>query len=207
MVEVTWAIKMTSGDNIMDALKIDSTGDEDVVTLIVRHRIKPGQFSAYESWLRKTTHVAANYPGHLGVNVMRDGDQSVCVLRFCGTVELQDWLDSDDRRQLISEVLPLLEEGDQVEIETAREFWFTPTQSTPPPRWKQACISFLVILPLSLIVPLLWQPLFSSYSWFGSYLPSNVLITLTIVILVVYLFMPKATALFSFWLNPPTKKT
>jgi antibiotic biosynthesis monooxygenase (ABM) superfamily enzyme len=174
----------------------------DVVTLIVRHRVKAGQEAAYEQWLRRTTRIASTYPGHLGVNVMRDTERFVCVLRFVGTRELQCWLDSSERRHLIDEVAPLLVEGDQTETEASREFWFTPSSAPPPARWKQACITFLVILPLSLLVPLLWQPLFAQVPWLGGYVPSNVLITLSIVVLVVYLFMPKVTTLFSAWLNP-----
>ncbi|WP_207780359.1 antibiotic biosynthesis monooxygenase [Pokkaliibacter plantistimulans] len=175
--------------------------EQDVVTLIVRHRIKPGVDLAYEQWLRRTTQVAASYPGHLGVNVIRDLDRFVCVLRFCGTTELQSWLDSSDRKQLIDEVMPLLVEGDQFEVDGAREFWFTPGQILPPPRWKQACITFLVILPLSMLVPLLWRPAFQQWPWLGGFVPSNVVITLSIVLLVVYFFMPRVTALFSAWLE------
>ncbi|SNS95449.1 antibiotic biosynthesis monooxygenase [Pseudomonas segetis] len=177
----------------------------EVVTLIVRHRVKVGKEAAYEKWLRRTIQIASTYPGHLGVNVMRDLGQFVCVLRFVGTRDLQCWLDSSERHQLIEEVSPLLAEGDQTEIEAGNEFWFSPSTAIPPARWKQACITFLVILPLSLLVPLLWQPLFTRLPWLGGYLASNVLITLSIVLLVVYLFMPKVTALFASWLTPSSR--
>ena len=62
---------------------------------------------------------------------------------------------------------------------------------------------FLVILPLSFLVPLLFQPLFSRVPWLGGRVPANVLITATIVLLVVYVFMPRVTRLFSRWLQPP----
>lgn len=62
-------------------------------------------------------------------------------------------------------------------------------------------MTFLVILPLSLVVPLLWQPAFARLPWLGSYLGSNLVITASIVLLVVYLFMPRATRLFAGWLN------
>lgn len=180
----------------------DAMEELDIVTLIVRHRVKSAQQPAYEKWLRRTTQIASTYPGHLGVNVMRDAGQFICVLRFAGTAELQHWLDSSERRHLIEEVAPLLDEGDQTQIETNREFWFTPANTQPAPRWKQACITFMVILPLSLLVPLLWQPLFLQLPVLAGYWASNVLITLSIVLLVVYFFMPRATALFARWLSP-----
>jgi antibiotic biosynthesis monooxygenase (ABM) superfamily enzyme len=176
--------------------------EHEIVTLVVRHRVRAGQEATYEKWLRRTTQIASAYPGHLGVNVIRDLGRFVCVLRFAGPRELQCWLESSERRHLIEEVSPLLAEGDQVEVEANREFWFTPNPQAAPARWKQACITFLVILPLSLLVPLLWQPIFARMPWLGGYVPSNVLITLSIVLSVVYLFMPKVTALFANWLNP-----
>ncbi|MGH8420150.1 MAG: antibiotic biosynthesis monooxygenase [Pseudomonas sp.] len=179
----------------------------EVATLVVRHRTRQGSESAYEAWLRRTVITAKGYEGHLGVDVFRSNHDGMhlftSVLRFSDTEKLQVWLDSQDRRLLIAEVQELLADGDQLEISQGREFWFTPEsgQVLPPPRWKQACITFLVILPLTLTIPLCWRPLFERVPWLGGYFQSNVVITLTIVLLVVYLFMPRVTRLFEPWLN------
>ncbi|BCX69019.1 antibiotic biosynthesis monooxygenase [Pseudomonas izuensis] len=179
----------------------------EVATLVVRHRARQGSESAYEDWLRKTVNTAKGYEGHLGVDVFRSHQDGVhlftSVLRFTCTEKLQAWLDSDDRRLLVAEVQDLLADGDQLEVSQGREFWFTPdtAQAPQPPRWKQACITFLVILPLSLIVPLCWGLLFARVPWLGGYVQSNVVITLTIVLLVVYVFMPPVTRLFAPWLS------
>lgn len=61
-------------------------------------------------------------------------------------------------------------------------------------------MTFLVILLLSLSVPLAWRPAFASVPWL-SYLGSNLVITATIVLLVVYLFMPMVTGWFAGWLQ------
>ncbi|MGE7994372.1 antibiotic biosynthesis monooxygenase [Pseudomonas sp. NPDC089554] len=174
----------------------------EIVTLVVRHRVRAGREMAYEQWLQRTTRVASTYPGHLGVDVICEQGQFICVLRFSGASELQAWLGSGERQQLIEEVSPLLVEGDQTQVHIGHEFWFNPHHPKQPPRWKQACVTFLVILPLSLLIPLLWQPLFAKLPVLSGYVASNVLITLTIVLLVVYLFMPKATQLFAAWLEP-----
>ncbi|MBC9251831.1 antibiotic biosynthesis monooxygenase [Pseudomonas alcaligenes] len=173
------------------------------VTLIIRHRVATGQVPAYESWLRRITRVASGYPGHLGVDVLRDGALFTSVLRFASAGQLQVWLDSAERAALIAEVEPLLSEGESKELHDGHEFWFVPNSrdQAPPPRWKQACITFLVIQPLTLLVPQLWQPVFERLPWLGGYVPSNVLITLSIVLSVVYLFMPRVTAWFAGWLH------
>lgn len=179
-----------------------------VVTLLVRHRIKQGRDPEYETWLRQIIAKARSYPGHLGIDVVRGHHAGLAlftsVLRFASTGQLQQWLDSDDRRDLVQQAQPLLADGDQTEINAEREFWFTPPEfnaPTPPPRWKQASVTFLVILPLSFLVPLLWKPLFAWWPWLGGYVQANVLITLSIVLLVVYVFMPRVTRLFSHWLQ------
>lgn len=181
---------------------------DEVVTLLVRHRVKAGQDEAYEAWLRRIVSTAKGYAGHLGIDVMRGHSQGLTlftsVLRFQSVDLLKLWLESDDRQRLVAEAEPLLADGDQTEINADREFWFTPTTADapqPPPRWKQACVTFLVILPLSMGVPQLWKPLFAQWPWLGGFVPASVLITLSIVLLVVYIFMPRVTRLFAPWLN------
>jgi antibiotic biosynthesis monooxygenase (ABM) superfamily enzyme len=181
---------------------------DEVVTLLIRHRVRPGQLEPYENWLRRIVQAAQGYPGHLGVDVIRgqDGGQALftSVLRFSGAERLQHWLGSEERKRLIAEVTPLLAGDEDLSLHPAREFWFAPEDAgSPPPRWKQACVTFAVILPLSLLVPLLWQPAFTALPWLGGHLASNTLITLTIVLLVVYLFMPRVTRWLAPWLNRP----
>ncbi|AHF67499.1 antibiotic biosynthesis monooxygenase [Pseudomonas cichorii] len=184
----------------------------EVVTLVIKHRIKAGQEAAYEAWLRRIVTIAGSYPGHLGVDVIRSKSGGLhlftCVLRFHSTEAMQSWLDSDERRQLVQEAAPMLADGDQTQVNPHNEFWFTPVTDDvgPPPRWKQACVTFLVILPLSLLIPLLWKPVFALIPWLSGYLVSNALVTVTIVLLVVYLLMPAATRLFAPWLKTPQGK-
>lgn len=183
----------------------------ETVTLVVRHRVRPGHEQAYETWLRHIVAVASQRAGHLGVDVVRGTSGGLalftCVLRFSCAERLRSWLESPERRQLIEQAKPLLADGDLTELSTGNEFWFVPADDDrQPPRWKQACLTFVVILPLSLLIPQLWQPLFARHPALGAYLPSNTLITLSIVLLVVYLFMPMATRLFASWLNGTEEK-
>jgi antibiotic biosynthesis monooxygenase (ABM) superfamily enzyme len=152
-----------------------SSGADEIVTLIVKHRIKAGQDAAYEAWLRRIVSVAGRWPGHLGVDVVRgkQGGLSLftCVLRFCSTEALQRWLDSPERRELVEEAAPLLADGDQTEVASHKEFWFTPLAdaATPPPRWKQAVVTLLVILPHTLLVPLIWGPVLQLHPILSNY--------------------------------------
>ena len=187
-----------------------SPGPDEVVTLIVKHRVKAGFEVPYEAWLRNIVKVAAQNVGHLGVDVVRGKhaglDTYTSVLRFCSTEAMQRWLDSPQRQELVNEAAPMLADGDQTEVNPVNEFWFSPQAEagTPPPRWKQAVVTLLVILPHTLLVPLLWGPLLRLNALLSNYVVATFLITLTIVLSVVYIFMPMATRLFAPWLSPAT---
>ncbi len=186
----------------------ESNRFEEVVTLVIKHRVKSGFEGPYEAWLRNIVSIAGQQEGHLGVDVIRGRnaglDLYTCVLRFCSTEAMQRWLDSPQRLQLVNEATPMLADGDQTEVNPVNEFWFAPSADTaapPPPRWKQAVVTLLVILPHTLLVPLLWGPLLGLNAFLSNYVVATFLITLTIVVSVVYLFMPMATRLFAPWLS------
>lgn len=185
----------------------------EVVTLVIKHRIHAGMEDEYERWLRRIVAVAGGYPGHLGVDVIRSKSAGLhlftCVLRFQSTAAMQRWLDSRERRELVEQAQPMLADGDQTEVNPQNEFWFSPAADAavaPPPRWKQACVTFLVICPLTLLIPLLWQPVFALHPLLANYLVSTALVTVTIVLLVCYLLMPAATRLFAPWLNAASRQ-
>ncbi|WP_448111167.1 antibiotic biosynthesis monooxygenase [Pseudomonas lini] len=182
-------------------------GSDEIVTLIVKHRVKAGFEAAYEAWLRNIVSVAGRTEGHLGVDVIRGKngglDMFTCVLRFCSTETMQRWLDSPQRQALVDEAAPMLADGDQTEVNPVNEFWFSPLADagSPPPRWKQSVVTLLVILPHTLLVPLLWGPLLQLNAFLSNYVVATFLITLTIVLSVVYVFMPLTTRLFAPWLE------
>ena len=157
--------------------------------------------------MRNIVRVAGQRDGHLGVDVVRGKlaglDTYTCVLRFCSTEAMQLWLESPQRQALVDEAAPMLADGDQTEVAPVNEFWFAPLADAakPPPRWKQAVITLLVILPHTLLVPLIWGPLLKLHPLLSNYVVATFLITLTIVLSVVYVFMPRVTRLFAPWLE------
>jgi len=189
------------------------TSPDEVVTLIVKHRIKSGSEADYEAWLRRIVRIAGERPGHLGVDVVRGKQDGLalftCVLRYRSTDDLQRWLDSPQRQTLIEEAAPMLADGDQTEIGAVNEFWFTPQTDSvaKPPRWKQAVVTLCVILPLTLLVPIVWGPILRLHPFLSNYVVATFLVTVTIVVLVVYLLMPAATRLFAPWLEASVKET
>jgi uncharacterized protein len=177
----------------------------DAVTAVIQHQVVPGAQDRYEAWLREITPTAQRFPGHQGINLIRPTEGTDCytiVLRFDTLEHLQEWLASDTRRQLVAEVEPLLVHGDQVDIKTGLEFWFTPPtppQRYPPP-YKQFLLTLSAIFPLTLVVPWLLQPLFQIVPVFGLPVVSNFVISALIVGLMTYVIMPRYTRLVAGWL-------
>lgn len=182
---------------------LDTNG---VVTLVIQHKVRSDALSGYEDWLQRTVKTASLQPGHLGANSIRPGGGSrlfTTVVRFTEAHLLQAWIDSSERAALIHEVLPLLEGGDHTEIRAGAEFWFTPphADTPPPPRWKQAVLTYLVICPMTLLVPFLLSPLFERYPELAGVILGNLIINFFVIVPVVFVIMPWVTRLSANWLR------
>lgn len=74
------------------------------VTLVITHTLLPGQAERYEQWLGKIMPIAAEFPGHLGANVIRPTDGQhlwTVIIRFDTLEHLSAWTQSDTRNALV----------------------------------------------------------------------------------------------------------
>lgn len=188
----------------MDALTQISPNNEQVF-FVIRHRLKKGKAKRdqYESWLTKIVPIAASFPGHLGVQIVRppDGDNEyLIVVRFAGIHELQFWQQSKERKLLINEIAAILDSEEVIDIKTGIDYWFTPPAvGKHPRRWKQWLVTTSVIWPLTLYVPSALEPLFLRFPDLGEFGIRQGLSALVIVGLVVYLIMPIYVRLIAKW--------
>ena len=151
------------------------------VTLVITHTLLPEQAQRYEQWLGKIMPVAAEFPGHLGANVIRPADGNNLwniIIRFDTLEHLYSWTQSDTRRVLVEEIAPLLAEGDKTEIRTEAAFWFTPPSTNLVP-WLTGIV--LPAMKGSLLLHLINDAF--------------------VVALVVWFWMPIVTRLFAGWLK------
>jgi len=173
------------------------------VTLVITHTLLPGQAERYEQWLSKIMPIAAEFPGHLGANVIRPSEgQSLwtVIIRFDTIEHLYAWTQSDTRNVLVKEIEPLLAEGDKTEVRTEAAFWFTPPEPhvRKPKQWKQFLMTLLVIFPSTNVVPQVTGALLPGLK--GSLL-LHLINDACVVALVVWLWMPIVTRLFAGWLK------
>ena len=117
------------------------------------------------SWLEAGTTLAQRFPGFLGAGWMRPepGSETWHMLyRFADADSLLTWEQSHERQWWRSAAVGLGVVESRVERRTGIEGWFDDPVNRDvrdlrvappaPPRWKQACVIFLVFFPLSLLV-------------------------------------------------------
>lgn len=182
--------------------------DEQFVTVVITQLVKPGCENAYEVWLKDITSVARTYIGHMGTNVIRPQlgvrNEYVIIFRFDGYENLKVWMTSRDREYWLNQSKHLVESDPDVQQICGLEAWFSlPGQPLKtPPRYKTALLTWgavfvLINLLNTFITPLLrgLPPLIIS-----------LIITITMVLLLTYVVMPRVSRLFSSWLYPKLRK-
>jgi uncharacterized protein len=179
---------------------------DELATLVIQHWVRAGLHDEYEQWLGRIMPVSQDYPGHLGANVIRPTGTHqpyTIVVRFDTTAHLENWVGSERRRELVAEIAPLLKAPDQFEVHKGAAFWFTPAVAggAPPVRWKQAVLTLAVIYPLTLLVPFVLDPLFRAIPLLGESPQRGLIVTMLMVLLVVYLIMPRMTRWLAVWLT------
>ncbi|QQM28899.1 antibiotic biosynthesis monooxygenase [Martelella lutilitoris] len=178
-------------------------GEEGPVTVQVSRRVRPGREADYEAWLHGIVEAAKDFPGHMGVNILKPSGKTgggyVLIYRFDSFAHCEAWENSSARAGYVA----LL--GDLVEGETERrrvtglEAWFELPElpvTKPAPRWKMSivlvAVVFVLVYPLQLIVP----PLVPDWPHWAK--------TLTIAIIQVlamtYVVMPRVTRALKSWL-------
>lgn len=135
------------------------------VTVSITRHLAPGHEAEMVAWLQAGTVLAERFPGFLGAGWVRPESDSTTwhmLYRFADSDSLLGWEQSHERQWWRSSAAGLGVVDSRVERRTGIEGWFDePTSSdvddlrpkaTAPPRWKQACVIFMVFFPLSLLV-------------------------------------------------------
>ena len=178
--------------------------DRPVTILITRSPRKTNQ-KEFEQALSDTIDAALEFPGHLGVTVLKpqrgkSNDYQI-IVKFASETDYQRWCHSHEAAHWFKILNRLEEKPPNLEIMTGIETWFavngsTPRPMIPPPRYKMAIVTWLAIFILIVVINLL----------FGSFLASlpmllrSLVLTVGLVGLMTYIVMPRMTKLFGWWL-------
>ena len=179
---------------------------DEPVTVVTSRRVKPGREAEFEAWLDGIGNEAAKFPGFLARRITRPQDHEhpeyVIVFKFTSYSTLRGWTESAVRHAWLEKVKPLVLDDFKETALTGMETWFTVPSKPglpPPPKYKMAVVTFLVVFPLSLALGTWLVPVLSFLPW---PLPSFIT-TVGMIALMTWLLMPRATWLFKKWLYGP----
>lgn len=179
--------------------------DAAAVTTMVQHSILPAKMAVFEEWSQRIRAACATYDGYLGAEVVRpvaapgpdDAQTVVNIFRFDSYAHLDQWMQSQERQDLLKETRNFCAAPAQTQQYESLEFMFPQDGAgKPPPRGKMAIVTFAgLVAPVYFVPPLV-----------AEYLTKTpILITLAslviIVPLMVYAIMPILTRLARPWLN------
>ena len=123
------------------------------VSTVISSRVRPGQEAAFRAWEQRIAIAQAQSPGFQGYRfeppIPGVQDDWLAILRFDNERNLQTWLDSPERKKLLQEAAPFLEEFHARVVRTGFEQWFpSATDGTSAPAWKQNMIVLLLLYPV-----------------------------------------------------------
>jgi len=188
----------------MDAPNRNALGQSASVAFIITHTIKAGEEKRYEDWLAAILDAVSRSSGYFGREIFRPGHGSrkyTTIVRFNSHEHLNAWAESDVRRSYVESVSDLLERGDQHEIRTGIDFWFTPGGIKPPKPWKQFLLTLSAVYPLTLILPRILGPLFNLVPPpLNDQLVKGFAVAASLTALLTFVIMPRYTWLVKRWL-------
>jgi antibiotic biosynthesis monooxygenase (ABM) superfamily enzyme len=159
------------------------------------------------AWVQAGTSLAERFDGFLGSGWVRPSEDSTewhMLYRFANEDALAGWEASPQRAWWLEAAQGRIE-ATRVERRTGIEGWFDEPAAvealslapTPPPRWKQMVVIFLVFFPLSLAANFVVSRTIADLV-----LPLRVLISVLVMTpLMTYLFLPWITRKMAWWLH------
>ena len=175
-------------------------------SVVINHQILEGKQQEYEAWLNEIGPLCRNYEGHIDWQIICPVPNVTftytVILRFDSIENLKNWMHSQDRKNLINKVRPLLAKGDDYQINSGLDFLFAPKEETgkAPVKWKQFLVTWSAIFPLVLFTPLAVLPLLGLFHISGNRYVDTLFVTGIIVFLMVYVIMPHYTKIIRKWL-------
>lgn len=184
--------------------------DSDPVTVVISRLVRAGKEAAYEAWVHDVGLILTEFEGAEGVTVLppgtaHSGPEWVLVLRFRDHAAMLRWKRSDLRARWIARLDDLTVDTGAWEEQSGLETWFTlgdrPTPTGPPPRWKQALLTTVGLVPLLLLSNAALTPL--TRGWPGW--ARTVAVTPLLVALMTWAVMPAITRAAYGWLYPRSR--
>lgn len=125
-------------------------------TMVIVTQIRPGKEAAYRAWANRIQQVQATFPGFIGSFVQppqRGEVDWTTILRFDSAKNLERWLNSDERAQMVKESEELVGGFMAQRVDTSFPGWIPndPATGSPPNMWKTAALVLLTLFPVVML--------------------------------------------------------
>lgn len=176
------------------------------ITVVRVHYVKEGCEPRFEQEIKNHMHEFSFTPGNLGISIFRPGQHHDGVYRivykFTSQKELDRWHTSSAYLAWMKTEQELTIAPPRTEVLSGLETWFTlPGQHVlrPPTKARMAAVTWIAVLPVSIIISLVTDPFLDT----RSFLVQKLVFVSLLVCLLTWVVMPVATRIFARWLYAP----
>jgi antibiotic biosynthesis monooxygenase (ABM) superfamily enzyme len=179
-------------------------GQHGTVSTSIVTEIKPGMEKEYFDWQSKIQIAQTKYPGYRGVYWQPPSpgfpQKWAILLRFDSPENLENWLNSEERLQLVAEQDDLVKTFKIQRMVSPYPGWFPVDEQTgkPTPKWKTLMLLVVALFPVILLEAKFITPLLK-----GVNTPIVMFVNLTgSVASSTWISMPILVNIFKWWITP-----
>ena len=175
-----------------------------LVTEVVTTYVRPGKESEYQRWAEKIHRAESLFAGYRGGFLQPPASdrqhQWTTLVRFATAEQLDAWLDSDVRRDLLREHSELVQSWEHHRMPSAFSGWFPsdPASGNSPPAWKQSMLVLLMLFPIVALEIRFIRPHLSAFNSAETTFIGNIIS----VVLLAWPAMPIVIRLMRWWVLP-----
>lgn len=141
------------GDDDIHIIAGDSLGPPPTaVSAIISTRVTPGREEAFRGWSQRIAAAETQYPGFQGhrldAPIPGVQDDWTTVLTFDTEENLNNWMNSPERKQLLTETAGFTDEMHTRTVRSGFEQWFRLGGTADSPVWKQNMVTLLGLYPV-----------------------------------------------------------
>lgn len=186
----------------------DESAGKGNITEVIVTQVSPGMEEDYRAWTAKIHQAEAKFPGFRGVYVQSPevgrGKHWITLLQFDTMENLDCWLQSSERKQVLKESKTLISSLESHRVISPYAGWFASIAKTGelPPVWKQTMLVLLVLFPIVVFELKYLSPLTASLNLSTATFIGNALS----VTLISFPMMPIAIYFLGWWLSTHSLK-
>ena len=207
--ELIQELKALASPNSIKELSADEAGIDNGVTQLIIAEVLPDKESEYRKWIAKIHSFEAKFPGFRGASIQSPKESKskfwITLLQFDTMKNLDNWLNSSTRQELLNESRPLISFMETHRVISPYAGWFASIAKLGalPALWKQTMVILLVLYPIVMLEIRYLNPFLTGLNISLSTFIGNAIS----VSLISFPAMPIAIYFLAWWLSPTLRNS